>query len=90
MVQLEEANGTQADADGPQASAEKSNLGKKVRAALARLSEDHRTVVELTFYHGFSYAEIARIVDCPINTVKTRMFHARRQLRELLSKVGLV
>jgi len=89
MVQLEEANATQTDAVGPQALAEKSDLGKKVRAALAWLSEDHRAVVELTFYHGFSYAEIAHIVNCPVNTVKTRMFHARRQLRELLSKMGL-
>ena len=55
-----------------------------IRAALIQLSPDHRQVVELTYYGGFSYQEIAKIADCPVNTVKTRMFHARRRLRVLL------
>lgn len=49
--------------------------------ALARLSPDHRQVVVLTYFGGFSYEEIARIAGCPVNTVKTRMYHARRRLR---------
>ena len=53
-------------------------------AALEQLSGEHRAVVELTYYHGYSYAEIARIVDCPVNTVKTRMFYAREKLGRLL------
>jgi RNA polymerase sigma-70 factor (ECF subfamily) len=55
-----------------------------IRVALAQLSPDHRQVVELTYYCGFSYKEIAEIAGCPVNTVKTRMFHARRRLRILL------
>jgi RNA polymerase sigma-70 factor (ECF subfamily) len=55
-----------------------------IRAALARLSADHRQVVELTYFSGFSYQEIAEIAGCPVNTVKTRMFHARRRLKVLL------
>ena len=55
-----------------------------IRAALAHLSADHRQVVELTYFSGFSYQEIAEIAGCPINTVKTRMFHARRRLKVLL------
>ena len=55
-----------------------------IRAALIQLSPDHRQVVELTYYGGFSYQEIAEIADCPVNTVKTRMFHARRRLKVLL------
>lgn len=55
-----------------------------VAAALSRLSPDHRQVVELTYYVGLSYREIAEVADCPVNTVKTRMFHARRRLRYLL------
>lgn len=55
-----------------------------VRAGLAELSADHRQVIELTYFCGFSYAEIAEIADCPVNTVKTRMFHARRRLRHVL------
>lgn len=49
--------------------------------ALASLPADQRAVVELTFYHGLSYQEIAKILDCPENTVKTRMFHARKKLQ---------
>lgn len=55
-----------------------------ISAALGKLSHDHRQVVELTYFCGFSYQEIARIAGCPVNTVKTRMFHARRRLRYLL------
>jgi len=60
----------------------------QVRLALARaleaLSAEHRSVLVLTYFHDLPYAEIARIVDCPVDTVKTRVFHGRRRLRALL------
>jgi RNA polymerase sigma-70 factor (ECF subfamily) len=59
-----------------------------VEKALAKLSEQHREVMDLTFYQGFSCPEIAEILQCPVNTVKTRMFYARKQLRELLAQGG--
>jgi RNA polymerase sigma factor (sigma-70 family) len=59
-----------------------------VETALRYLSADHRLVVELTFVNGFSYQEIAEIAGCPVNTVKTRMFHARRKLKNLLSSLA--
>lgn len=52
--------------------------------AVATLSPDHRAVVDLTYYHEMGYREIAGIMDCPLDTVKTRMFHARRHLRRKL------
>ena len=52
--------------------------------AMDGLSPTHRAVVHLTYYHELDYNEIARILDCPVGTVKTRMFHARRQLRSLI------
>jgi RNA polymerase sigma-70 factor (ECF subfamily) len=55
-----------------------------IREALGKLSKEHREVMELTFFEGFSYPEIAKLIDCPVGTVKTRMFHARKQLRDLL------
>jgi RNA polymerase sigma-70 factor, ECF subfamily len=64
-------------------------LKSGLRAALARLSPEHRDVVELTFFHDCSYQEIAEIVGCPANTVKTRMFHAKKQLKGLLLEAGL-
>ena len=57
-------------------------------AGLGRLSAEHRAVIELTYYHGYSYQQIAGIMDCPINTVKTRMFYARARLRKILPSLG--
>jgi len=54
--------------------------------ALDALSAEHRAVVDLTYFHGADYREIAQIVDCPVATVKTRMFHARRRLKALLAE----
>jgi RNA polymerase sigma-70 factor (ECF subfamily) len=59
-----------------------------VGQALKALSPKHRAVVELTYMQGFSYDEIATILDCPVNTVKTRMFHARARLRQLVPALG--
>jgi RNA polymerase sigma-70 factor (ECF subfamily) len=56
--------------------------------AIFQLSPDQRAVVELTYFYGCSYKEIAEIVSCPVNTVKTRMFHARRKLKTLLPRLG--
>lgn len=56
--------------------------------ALRHLSAEHRAVVELTYFYGCSYEEIAAIAACPINTVKTRMFHARAKLKKLLPSLG--
>jgi len=56
--------------------------------ALASLSAEQRAVIELTFYHGLSYLEIAKILDCPENTVKTRMYHARKKLQALADSEG--
>lgn len=53
--------------------------------AMKALPPKQRAVVELTYLHGLSYEEIAAIVECPVNTVKTRMFHARAKLRQALS-----
>jgi RNA polymerase sigma-70 factor (ECF subfamily) len=53
--------------------------------AIAGLSREQRAVVELTYFHEMGYREIAEIMQCPLDTVKTRMFHARRHLRRRLS-----
>jgi len=53
--------------------------------AMSQLSVDHRAVVDLTYFHQLGYREIAEIMNCPIDTVKTRMFHARRHLKRILA-----
>ncbi len=55
-------------------------------AIIDRMSAEHRAVIELTYYHGYTYDEIAEIMGCPINTVKTRMYHARRRLQTMASE----
>lgn len=60
-------------------------LHDALRAAIDVLSPDHRAVVDLTYFHGLGYREIAEIMGCPIDTVKTRMFHARRRLKEAMA-----
>jgi RNA polymerase sigma-70 factor (ECF subfamily) len=54
-------------------------------AALGKLSPEHRGVIELTYYEGLHYSEIAAIMGCPENTVKTRMHHARKNLAVILA-----
>ncbi|MDD1621631.1 MAG: RNA polymerase sigma factor [Methylococcaceae bacterium] len=56
--------------------------------ALAILPPEQRAVIELTFYYDLPYQDIAKILDCPENTVKTRMFHARRKLQVFAETQG--
>lgn len=57
----------------------------QIKSAIAQLSHNHRSVIELTFVHGFSYKEIANIMKCPVGTVKSRMNYALRYLKTNLS-----
>ena len=60
-----------------------------LKEAINHLSTEHREVVELTFFQGLNYKEIAQIAQCPENTVKTRMFHARKKLKPILESMGI-
>jgi RNA polymerase sigma-70 factor (ECF subfamily) len=71
---------------GPEAQLLRRELRRQLGRALMSLPVEQRAVVELSFYHGYTYREIATIVDCPVDTVKTRMFHARRRLKVLLAE----
>jgi RNA polymerase sigma-70 factor, ECF subfamily len=55
-----------------------------LNVALERLPSEQRLVLELAYHLGHSCEEIALIMKCPVNTVKTRMFHARKKLKVLL------
>ena len=72
------------DAVSPERQSSDHEIRTVLVRALGSLSHDQRNVVLLTYFHDLPYAEIARIMDCPVDTVKTRMFHARRRLRALL------
>ena len=58
----------------------------QLRACLSRLSPDHRAIIDLVYYHDKTIEEVAEIVGAPKNTVKTRMFYARKRLASLLSR----
>jgi RNA polymerase sigma-70 factor (ECF subfamily) len=69
-------------------------LGKKDKAAVLRkcmeaLSAEHREIIDLVYYHEKSVEEVAKIVGIPENTVKTRMFYARKKLAEELKAAGI-
>jgi RNA polymerase sigma-70 factor, ECF subfamily len=59
-------------------------VDRDLHAALAQLSAEHREALELVYYFGYSCNEVATMRDCPVGTVKTRLFHARRRLKALL------
>jgi RNA polymerase sigma-70 factor (ECF subfamily) len=65
-----------------------SNDREWVGAALLQLAEEQRTVLELFYRFGHSCEEIAAMVDCPTNTVKTRMYQGRRKMRRLLPRLA--
>ena len=60
-----------------------------VRSGLNALPAAQQITVVLVFYLGLSYEETAIVTGCPVNTVKTRMFHARRKLKEYLETSAL-
>jgi RNA polymerase sigma-70 factor (ECF subfamily) len=71
---------------GPEAIGSAREIQAALQRALESLSHEHRNVVVLTYFHDLSYAEIAVVMNCPVDTVKTRMFHARRKLKVLLAE----
>jgi RNA polymerase sigma-70 factor, ECF subfamily len=72
-------------AEGPAVAAENSEIGGRIAAAVARLPVEMREVFLLGAVKGMDYADVGRTLDIPVGTVKSRMFHAVRKLRALLS-----
>jgi RNA polymerase sigma-70 factor (ECF subfamily) len=58
-----------------------------VRAAVARLSEDHREIIVLKNFKDLSYKEISEVLEIPIGTVMSRLFYARQALRALIEEL---
>jgi RNA polymerase sigma-70 factor (ECF subfamily) len=69
----------------PRRDAGLSELQEKLNAALLKLSEPHRLVVVLHDVQGQSHEEIAKVMDCNIGTVRSRLFYARQQLQSELA-----
>lgn len=75
--------------DDPEVTVQKSDRRAVLRDCLMQLSPAHREVIDLIYYHEKSIEDIARIIGTPLNTVKTRAFHARKRLAELMEAKGI-
>jgi RNA polymerase sigma-70 factor (ECF subfamily) len=60
-----------------------------LQKCLARLTPLHREVINLIYYQGKKVEEVAQFTGAPINTIKTRMHHARNRMGELLAEAGV-
>src|SRR5712672_456775 len=69
----------------PRRDAGMAELQEKLNEALQKLSDSHRLVVTLHDVQGMSHEEIAKIMDCNIGTVRSRLFYARQQMQAYLS-----
>jgi RNA polymerase sigma-70 factor (ECF subfamily) len=76
-------------ADTPEVALEKKDKSAVLRQCLDKLSPEHKEIIDLVYYHEKSVEEVAEIVGIPENTVKTRMFYARKKLAELLKAAGV-
>jgi len=90
-VSSDEKNADISDpADDPEVALQRKHRGQILRGCLTQLSSEHREIIDLVYYHEKSVQEVAEILGIPGNTVKTRMFYARRKLSELLQVQGVV
>ena len=85
----EEVDASDPAAD-PEASWADKHRGAILRKCLRALSPEHRTIIDLVYYHDKSVQEVAAIVGIPCATAKTRMFYARKKLAALLATQGVM
>lgn len=85
----ETAEAIEDPSDDPEVSLDKKDKSAAIRKCLEKLSAEHREIIDLVYYHEKSVEEVAKIVGIPENTVKTRMFYARKRLAELLKAAGI-
>ena len=85
----ETASAIEDPTDDPEIALEKKDKSAMIRKCLVGLSAEDREIIDLVYYHEKSVGEVAEIVGIPENTVKTRMFYARKRLAELLKAAGI-
>lgn len=66
------------------------DMKQQLLRLMDQLTEEHREVIRLTYFEDKSVKEVAEMLVISENTVKTRMFYARKRLAQLLEKVGIV
>jgi RNA polymerase sigma-70 factor (ECF subfamily) len=76
-------------ADNPEVTMQKTQRSAVLQECLGQLSPAHREIIDLVYYHEKTIDEVAEIIGVPQNTVKTRMFYARKRIGELLATKGV-
>ncbi len=76
------------ETDGPEVAIQKKQAASALFATVQDLSPAHRNIIDLVYYREKSIDEVARLLNIPTSTVKTRMFHARKRLAQLLRQRG--
>jgi RNA polymerase sigma-70 factor (ECF subfamily) len=84
LVPLNDVEPLLAGSDDPLRTIEGAQLGGRIGAALAQLTDKHRTALVLREVQGLSYLEIASAMKCSVGTVMSRLFHARKKMQTLL------
>ncbi len=72
----------------PEVTAMQASSSDYMRECLTALSQEHREIIDLVYFHEKSVKEVSTILDIPEATVKTRMFYARKKLKEMLQALG--
>jgi RNA polymerase sigma-70 factor (ECF subfamily) len=75
--------------ENPLEDTQQKRMAALTNQALTTLSPDHREIVHMAFYEELSYPEIAELLDIPVNTVKSRVYYAKQQLKKHLQHQGL-
>lgn len=81
-----ESGGALRDIENPETALYGAELKAVVEGAIAALPEDLRTAVTLREFDGLSYEDIADIMDCPVGTVRSRIFRAREAIDTVVVK----
>jgi RNA polymerase sigma-70 factor (ECF subfamily) len=60
-----------------------------IKKALSLLSPKHQEILDLVFFFGMTYPEISQLLSVPVNTVKTRVFHAKNAMKKIMMDMGV-
>lgn len=75
--------------DNPEVTMQKQERASILRSCLEQLSAAHREIIDLIYYHERTIEEVSEIIGVPVNTVKTRMFYARKRIAEMMAAKGI-
>src|SRR5690606_5596581 len=88
-IEQETVLGIADPSDTPEAACERNRTSAILRGCIQKLSDAHREIIDLVYYHEMSVEEAGSLIGIPQATVKTRMFYARKHLSALLKNAGI-